>query len=195
MLRVVTLSAAAVLANVVAAQAGDRPEIYAQFLYGGSLTGLQEAVIQNVALSYNLSSAFAAAGSVGVVVTDGISVELDVFHTSQDLTDLDGYWWTTSSLMAKVKYTLDLNEDVAIYGALGAGMIYGADHYPGIDFHYSGAGFQVTLGGSVDVVDNLAFVGEVRYQDGFEPLQWEKNPTDTRHAPVAAVLVGLKASL
>ena len=67
---------------------------------------------------------YAVAGTLGVVVYDGLSVEADVLHTFRDEEADGGDTYATTSLMANLKYTAHLNDMFSVYGAVGVGHIW-----------------------------------------------------------------------
>lgn len=166
--------------------------VYVQLLGGAALSG----VLSTPTNDYDYDLGYAFAGTIGVVVFEGLSVEADLFYTHRADANFPDDSWSTTSLMANLKYTLPLNEMFSIYAAAGVGAISGVD-YRGLSdtaYNYSGYGYQLMAGVTADVTDNIAVVGEVRYQNEFEPLEWEGGPVDSRAAPTVAVMAGLKLS-
>jgi opacity protein-like surface antigen len=172
--------------------------IYAQLLGGVALSGDLE-VFDDGDLAYTdtFDPGWAVAGTVGVVVMDGLSAELDVLHTSRgDPTDPDDGLETTS-FMGDLKYTAALNEMFSLYGAAGVGLIRiheieDAD-VPG-EYFYSGFGYQLIVGASAQVTDNVALVGEFRHQDTFGAIDDEDFDDYSGQAGVNVFLAGLKVS-
>ena len=143
-----------------------------------------------------MESGWALAGTVGVVVQDGFSIEGDVFYTARDYADFDG-GLTSLSLMVNAKYTAAISDTATIYGAVGVGYIMGndtwddpTDIYDPVDNDYGGFGYQLIAGATMAVTDTMSLVGEVRYQDGFANL--EDNYDNSYNTPNAAVLAGVK---
>ncbi len=69
-------------------------------------------------------------------------------------------------------------------------MIYGTDYYPtGEELIYDGWGYQVIVGGSAKLGDNVSVLAELRYQDGFSTLE---GPASTEDISTTGVLAGLK---
>jgi opacity protein-like surface antigen len=172
--------------------------IYAQLLGGVALAGDFD-VYDGDTLDYtdSFDPGWAVAGTIGVVVMDGLSAELDVLHTDRgDPTDEDDSLDTTS-FMGNLKYTVALNEMFSLYGAAGLGWIriheVEDDDYPG-DFYYSGFGYQLILGASAQVTDNISLVGEFRHQDTFGPIDDEDFEGYSGQAGVNVFLAGLKVS-
>lgn len=175
------------------------PSIYVQLL-GGAALGTGTTYVDGLGIDpedYELLNGYAFAAAVGVVVIDGLSIEADVFHAYRDYDpDVnalgDGYSWYSTSLMANVKYSVEVSDMFSVYGAAGLGMIYGTDVYPTDSFDHSGPGYQLIVGASAEVADNIAVVGEIRYQDSFSPLEYDLNPDATEDISTTSALVGLK---
>jgi opacity protein-like surface antigen len=112
---------------------------------------------------------WAVAGTAGVVVVEGLSVEADVLHTRRVSTD-DTSIVTTTSLMANIKGTAHLNEMFSLYAAVGVGLVHINFIDPaGIedDAGANGFGYQLIAGAAANVTENVALVGEARFQDTF----------------------------
>jgi opacity protein-like surface antigen len=177
------------------APAASGPGIYIQVLGGGALGIDADYYNSTLDTTYADSMEFgwAAAGSVGVVVMDGLSLEADVFHTDRQYTDYEG-GITTTSLMANAKYTVPVADSVSVYGAAGLGFILANDTFDGDDTDFSGFGYQLIGGLSVAVADHVSLVGEVRFQDSFSPLTTDLYD-DTFDVPSAAALIGIKIGM
>jgi opacity protein-like surface antigen len=61
-----------------------------------------------------------------------------------------------------------------------------------VDFIYEGFGYQLIVGAEAKVASDVSLIGEVRYQNGFDDLEWESNSYAKLSAPVTAVLAGAK---
>ena len=139
---------------------------------------------------------YGVAGTVGVVVMDGLSVEADVLHTSRDFADADnGEFFTTTSLMGNLKYTVALNATFSVYGAAGLGYIWGTDQWPGVQQNYNGFGYQLIAGASAVLTDNITGLVEYRYQNQFDSTH--NDPDNSLYGlaiPTSTILAGLKLS-
>ena len=140
--------------------------------------------------AYDTLAGYAVAGTLGVVVMDGLSVEADAFYSRREEDNVDLYIYETASLMANVKGTVALNDTFSVYGAAGVGMIWAVNDA----FEYSGLGYQLIAGVSAKFTDNVSGVLEARYQDGFSPLVDSNDDASGFSVPVAAVLAGVKFS-
>lgn len=166
--------------------------IYVQLLGGVALGGILEHH-ENGEFDHDHDLAAGWAGSValGYEFDNGLAVEVDILHTSRIEAEDDDEFATTS-LMAGVKYTVDLTDTVAVYGGVGIGGIWADDHV--WDERHSGLGYEVKLGAELAVTENIAVVGEYRFQNAFSPMPAEDNADDASLAPVHAVMAGLKLS-
>jgi opacity protein-like surface antigen len=171
------------------------PTIYA-LLYGGlafdgPITWDDAA---NDPWGYHLLPGYAAGAAIGVSVMEGLSVELDLFHTGGRTYDDDpDYITSTTSLMINGKYTLHLNEVFDVYGGAGVGGIFLRYDSDGTIYSGWGAGYQLMVGASANVTENIAIFGELRHQNSFAPIQVEGGYTI--QAPVTAALIGIKLSM
>lgn len=213
-MRVIAIAAVVLLAGLGSAQAADLvvvPEaelapvdtgfvnsVYFQLLGGAALQADAELYVANGDVLNNilpLDTGYAIAGTVGVGIWEGLSVEADVLYSSRNLSDEDDYPFSTLSLMANLKYTLPLGDMLSIYGAAGVGVI-DIGEGPGSDaFHYDGAGYQLIAGVSADFTDNISGVLEYRYQNTFDVAPREDDDYYGYIVPVSAVMAGLKFSL
>lgn len=141
---------------------------------------------------YDTVAGWGIAGTVGVVVMDGLSVEADVLHTRRAETPAP-YEYYTTSLMANLKYTAELNEMFSLYAAAGLGYIWNIEHYipTGEEWTASGFGYQVIVGASAQVTDNIALIGEARFQNTFGEAEGDGFSLGV---PTTAVLFGAKVS-
>lgn len=136
---------------------------------------------------------YAVAGTLGVVVYDGLSVEADLLHTFRDEEADGGDTYATTSLMANLKYTAHLNDMFSVYGAVGVGHIWlsNFDGPPVSEtFELSGWGYQLIAGVGAQVTENVSVVGEYRYQDTFNPYEIGGDANMT--VPTSSVLAGVK---
>ncbi len=176
---------------VAVADAGVIDALYLQFLGGVALPGAQDWVSDFDSGEWALDAGYAIAVTAGVVVIDGLSVEVDGFFTKRAFTDEDGSS-STSSLMANLKYSVDVNDTFALYGAAGVGFIHEAHETGGSETGFNGAGYQLIAGVTADVTENIAVVAEYRYQNSFGPLVSEVYDDWTHQVPVHALLMGAK---
>ncbi len=164
--------------------------VYFQILGGVTLGGEYE---YSLGSSYDLDAGYALAGTLGVVVVDGLSVELDVLHTYRTNSATDNVHIATTSVMGNVKYTVELNDMFNLYGAVGLGLIAVdeiEDAPPEVD-DGSALGYQVIVGASADVAENIAVLAEFRYQNAFDGVELSNSGVYI-DVPTAAVLVGAK---
>lgn len=171
--------------------------IYVQLL-GGFVQDLDVTYYQGGSVNGTSGTeyGYGVAGTIGVVVMDGLSVEADVLHTSRDYGDADnGEFFTTTSLMGNLKYTIGLNDTFSIYGAAGLGYIWGTDEAPGYHADYNGFGYQLIAGASAALTENITGLVEYRYQNQFDNTG--NDPDDSFYGlaiPTSTVLAGLKLS-
>lgn len=164
--------------------------VYFQLLGGVALPG---SYTYSFGDEYDLEPGYAVAASVGVVVIDGLSVELDLFHASRTLSVNDDMHIDTTSLMANLKYTAHLNEMFGIYIAGGLGIVAADEVEPGEVDDGSAFGYQVILGASANLTDNFALLAEVRHQNTFAGVELSDSGISI-DVPTTAVLVGGKVS-
>lgn len=171
--------------------------IYVQLL-GGVAQNLDVTYYQNGndTGSSETEFGYAVAGTIGVVVMDGLSVEADVLHTSRDYGEADnGEFYTTTSLMGNLKYTIQLDDTFSVYGAAGLGYVWGTDEAPGYKADYNGFGYQLIAGVSASLTDNITGLVEYRYQNQFDSSDNIDDGTGYGlEIPASTVLVGLRLS-
>lgn len=175
----------------VVVEAAPRLNVYVQLLGGGAFAGLDTTFVGQP--PYAMEGGVAAAATIGVVVMEGLSVEADLFYSSRayDPDDFDpNSSVSTLSLMANLKYTFEVSEGIGLYAAAGVGYIHLTDDEDGDIYELSGAGYQLIVGATAELADNISLVGELRYQDGFADL--EADGLIPMDSPVAAALVGVK---
>ena len=89
--------------------------------------------------------------------------------------------------MGALRYTVNLNDAFAVYGAIGLGGVYINDQgIDGTTFYVDawGAGYLLKAGVTARVADQISLVGEVRYANSFDFI-------DTEQVGIAAVLAGV----
>lgn len=149
--------------------------------------------------SEDLDPNWALGAAVGVGVADGLSIEADVFHTNgRVMYDDPDYNISTTSLMANLKYTAHLSDTFDVYAGAGIGGINLTYDYDGTDYSGWGLGYQVMVGASANVTDNIGIFGEVRYQNSFSAIETSESSstwTNEIQAPVLAVLAGIKIGM
>jgi len=137
----------------------------------------------------------AVAATIGVVVMDGLSVELDGLYTHRVWTDDEDAYIASLSLMGNLKYTLDVTDSVSIYGAAGIGYIHYSDLCCDAEEagEFGGFGYQLIAGAGLDVTDSITAIAEVRYQRTFEPAEYlDGDGPFTLDVPTVSVLAGIK---
>jgi hypothetical protein len=142
---------------------------------------------------------WAVAGTVGVVIIEGLSVEADVLHTRRVTPDEAGGIATTS-LMANVKGTAHLNDMFSLYAAVGVGLVHVTlsdlvNNPPDPDVRALGFGYQLIAGAAANVTENVALVGEARFQDTFGDGAAIYDPEDANTSlriPTVALLAGVR---
>jgi opacity protein-like surface antigen len=173
------------------------PGVYVQVYGGAALAGTwtygnpdpYPGGVDDVALG----SAFGA--SVGMPVgPEGFSIEGDFFHTARTGDTI--YPVTTTSLMVDGKYTFHLSDAFDVYGGAGIGGVdLGYDYGPTENYNGWGLGYQVMVGASAKVADNINLFAEFRHQDTFGQVtvpSVNAGDTYTGRAPVNAILFGIK---
>lgn len=164
--------------------------VYFQVLGGASLGG---AVAYSFGDEFDLDAGYAVAGAIGVVVMDGLSVELDVFHAKRNYELSSDAAVATTSLMGNVKYTAELTDMFSLYGAAGLGIIHLEETEPGEVDSADGFGYQLIVGLSAEMTENIALIGEFRYQNSFDGLEFSDSDVSV-DVPTAAALIGAKLS-
>lgn len=166
------------------------PSIYLQLL-GGAVAGGEVNYFNGSDNIYEFDAGWALAGTVGVYVLEGLSLEGDVFATRREESSTPGNFVTSVSVMANAKYRLPVSDSVGVYAAAGLGLVTVDSLEIGTDYVYSGPAYQLILGADVQVAGNVSIVGEVRYQDSLDFL--ESNDTSVvLGAPTFAALAGVK---
>lgn len=167
--------------------------IYFQLLGGGVLgTGVtySDPVSGAVLTPDTTLAGYAFAGTVGVVVMSGVSIEADVLRTHR-VENGGTSDYTTTSFMGNVKGTVDVNDMFSLYGAAGVGFVLDEIHDAPITNTGSGLGFQLIAGASANITKNIAIVAEGRYQDTFSGVHIQPADVNT-HIPTITLLAGVK---
>ena len=208
-MRSLLLGAAVVLASAVGVQAADliveeAPVVAdTSFVNSGIYFQLLGGVVQDLPVNYyengsddgdaDTEFGYSFAATAGVVVLDGLSVEADVLYSARDYSYGDETY-STLSLMANAKYTVELNDTFSIYGAVGLGYVWGTDAWSGNSADYGSFGYQVIAGVGAKLTDNISAVAEYRFQDTFDKSNFEGSGDYGLSIPVSTVLAGLKFS-
>ena len=198
-----------VLASAVGAQAADlmvdeapmamdtslvNSSIYVQLLGGVALQGDFDYYHDDSGYVFDssdtLAAGFAVAGTIGVVVMDGLSVEADAMYTKRNFDEFDAEV-SSASLMGNLKYTAQLNDMFSIYGAAGLGVIgYTSKSKDTTDF--GGPGYQLIAGVGAKLTDNITAIAEYRYQNTFGVAPAVDDDYYGFQVPTSTVLVGVK---
>lgn len=135
----------------------------------------------------------ALAATLGVVIQDGLSVELDGLYTYRNNSDVDDSYNSSASIMGNVKYTVDL-DTWSLYGAVGIGYIHYWDQFNGGDVgEFGGFGYQLIAGAGFDLTEDMTLIGEVRYQNTFAPAEYlTTDDPFTIDVPTVSLLAGVK---
>ncbi|WP_421759344.1 outer membrane protein [Devosia sp.] len=167
--------------------------IYVQLLGGAVLSGDVDFYYDDD--QYLGTSAFEAgyaiAGTVGVVVMDGLSVEADAMYTKRDYESSSDYNVSSASIMGNLKYTVPLNDMFSVYGAAGLGFI-GYQFPDSTPDSYGGLGYQLIAGVGAKLTDNITAIAEYRYQNTFDLAPDSDDYDYGIQAPTSTVLVGVK---
>lgn len=175
----------------------DAPEAYAdpvasgfyiQLLGGAAFGGTLDHDEAGDVHGHDLAAGYAVAGVVGYEFVEGISFEVDGLLTSREI-DEDDYFLTTASLMAGVRFTLDVTDGVSVYAGAALGALWSDDEM--WEDESSGLGYQLKAGVEVEVVESVSLVGEFRYQAPLSELEF-KDSDDSNDFGTAAVLAGVK---
>lgn len=170
--------------------------IYVQLL-GGFAQDLDVTYFEDGADDGSVETNFgyAFAGTLGVVVMDGLSLEADVLHSSREYAFDSDDIYSTTSLMGNVKYTIGINDTFSVYGAVGLGYVWGNETWNNGNnsADYGSFGYQLIAGVNARFTDNISGVLEYRFQDTFDKSNYTSGPEDFGLSiPVSAVLAGLK---
>ncbi len=139
---------------------------------------------------------FGATAGINTSV-EGLSVETDLLRSVVQY-DSDQYaepyedYLNSTSVMGNIVYNVDVNEQFAVYGGVGAGVIwvdYDAPADPEYNTSGSGLGFQVFGGIQTAVTENIALTLEARYQSAIEEVEMEQG--DSFELNRAAILGGV----
>lgn len=209
-MRSILLASAFMLAGAVGAQAADlivdeapvaadtsfvNSTIYFQLLGG---------VVQDLPVNYfedglddgdaDTEFGYSFAATAGVVVVDGLSIEADLLYSTRDYAYNSDDHYSTLSLMANAKYTVQLNDTFSIYGAVGLGYVWGNEDWSSGTADYGSFGYQVIAGAGAKLTDNITAVAEYRFQDTFDKSNYDGSGDYGLSIPVSTVLAGLKFS-
>ena len=166
--------------------------IYVQLLGGVALAGSGDSYDNGVYfLTTDIDAGYAIAGTFGVVVMDGVSVEADVLYTKRDFTGTDNTNSSTS-VMGNLKYSAQLNDMFSVYGAIGVGLIGYEQVFVNNALTQSGLGYQVIVGVGAKLTETISAIAEYRYQNTFDPVVSEEGSSVSYQIPTSAVLVGVK---
>lgn len=168
--------------------------LYVLMFGGASLSGPADFYdINNLTVgSAALDAGWAAGGAIGVhTPIEGVSVELDLLHSTRTASNVAGAALATTTLMVNAKYTLQVNEVFDIYAGVGVGgaavNASGAGSFSG-----TGLGVQAMLGASANVAYNIALFGEARFQNVAAAV--DIGPDVVAHIPSVSLLGGVKFS-
>jgi opacity protein-like surface antigen len=164
-------------------------DVYLQVLGGVALPGV---ITYSTSGDYDMNAGWGLGATLGVGLFEGLSAEIDLLHLSRRMTDFDFYEVATTSLMANLKYTVDLNDTFSVYGAVGLGHIWVTETDHDFDdlFHGSGFGYQLIAGVGAKVADNVSLIGEYRFQNTFDGADMEYG--QSVETKTSALLVGAK---
>lgn len=209
-MRSILLGAAVVLAGAVGAQAADliidEAPVAADtsFVNSGIYFQLLGGVVQDLPVNYfedgsddgdaDTDFGYSFAATAGVVVVDGLSLEADVLYSARDYAYDDEDTYSTLSLMANAKYTVQLSDSFSVYGAVGLGYVWGNETWSSGEDDYGSFGYQVIAGAGLKLTDNITAVAEYRFQDTFDKNNDLNDDYYGLSIPVSTVLAGLKFS-
>jgi len=163
---------------------------YLEFLggaaFGGILNHNSEGIVDH---THDLSTGYALAAVLGYEVVDNLSIELDGMITSRGI-DESEYFLNTASLMAGLRYTLEVTDGFSVYAGAAVGGIWSNDEM--WEGRSSGFGYQLKVGAAVEVAERVSLVGELRYQAPFTELLFSDDPDEGNSFGTAAALVGIK---
>lgn len=177
-------------APVVIADSADDSGWYFEFLGGAALPGVIEHRLNGVVNhTHNVGFGPAVAAVIGYEIADNFSIELDAMVQARK--EPAGYH-TTASLMAGVRYTLDVSDGFSVHAGAAVGAIMYADGSVAPAQQGTGLGYQLKLGATAKVAESISLVGEVRYQAPFTPMAFSPSPGWTSSFGTATVLGGIK---
>lgn len=133
--------------------------------------------------TYDFDAGWALGATLGIdTPIDGVSLEIDVLRTMAGYGDAEGEdddELNSTSLMANVVYSFDLNDVYSLYGGAGLGLI-GLDYVSpgGENASGRGAAYQVFAGVQAAVAENVALTFEARYQSTFDNVVMEWSGDD-----------------
>ena len=135
-----------------------------------------------------IGTSFGAGAGVETSIP-GVSFDLDYFKSSATYSGM-GTVLDSQSLMVDGQYTLDLGLGIKPYAALGLGGVNVT--YKSTDSG-NGLAYQVKLGASGPINDQLSWFGEYRYQQAFSPVTMGSPAYPVEYAS-HSILGGLKIS-
>jgi opacity protein-like surface antigen len=169
--------------------------LYLQLLGGTTLDGTLEyySPTHLEERELDIPGSLAVAGVIGFGTgIDGLSIEGDFFISQSDYSGDDSYVLTTTTAMAALKYTVELNDTFSVYGAVGVGGVHYYDEDQLNDVLYMdawGAGYLLKAGVTAKIAENIALVGEVRYTNTFSRVEYSNGYT--YELGTTSVLAGL----
>jgi opacity protein-like surface antigen len=111
-------------------------------------------------------------------------------YTSRDFSTVTGSVSSISG-MVNAKYTMDVSDSIALYGAAGIGYISYTDSGFSPTATNGGFGYQLIGGAAFKVAEKISVLGEVRYQNTFSAVG-VPNTALTMSTPTTTVLAGVK---
>ena len=162
------------------------PSLYVQGLVGLSVTDSLE-FSGGPSFPLELGPAFGATLGINTGL-GGLALEVDAMASMHEQTETSRYG--TQTLMINAKYSFTLTDGFDVFAGAGIGA-YGIieDYDSGTGTTWA-TGYQVMVGATYGLTDQLAIIGEYRYQNSFEPIDFDGDGTLAN----SAVLTGLKLS-
>lgn len=133
--------------------------------------------------------------AAGVRVFDNLLTDVDVFLAKHrdygpGLGDLE-----TLSVMLNAKGAFALNDMFEVYGGVGVGGLYAYfDDNVAANCGW-GPAYQLMIGVTAQVTENISLFGELRHQNTFGPIHTAPSGLDVNIGGVNAALVGIKLSM
>jgi len=190
MLKALTTAALLILPGT--AMAADWGPFYAQIYGGARLPGLSSFDTT----VYPMESGPSFGASIGAATAiDGLSVGLDVMHSSVTYTDFPNDTLSTLTIMGTIEGAFRLNDRFELYGTGGLGAMNiafsDASDPTNADNGWAPA-YQFAAGLRVKATEQLSFFTELKHQDTFVPVVQFGDENVT--SPSTSVLVGLRFS-
>lgn len=168
--------------------------LYVQLLGGVALGGILEHFDEGVFdHDHDMDAGWALSAGIGYEFDNGLAVEADVLRTHRTSEGDAEDFLTTTSLMGGLKYTFDVTDAIAFYAGAGIGGIWTQDEVWG-GGETAGFGYQLKAGVEVSVTENIALVGEYRFQNAFSDMKDANDLDFSNLAPVHVVMAGAKLS-